>query len=228
MGRYINSNEAVWRILRFHIHDRYTTDVLFSVHLENGQLVYFTSDNAHERATQPPDTTLTAYFKLIEEGAFAKHYCTQRFLDITLGIRKQGTVFTGHPDVYEINALGRAYTVHPNNAECFYLRLLLHTIRGPTSFTDLKSVEGQVCESYREACLKLGLLEDDQRWNSTLQEASVTHFSSQLRVLHQKRRENPDIDLNYLSYETLILLEDKCLSICEKTLLQLRLNVPTK
>ncbi|GBM83438.1 hypothetical protein AVEN_253783-1 [Araneus ventricosus] len=157
--------------------------------------------------------------------------------------REEGTVFPGHPDVCESDALGRVYTVHPNNAECFYPRLLLHTIREPTSFTDLKTVEARVCETYREACLKLGLLEDDQHWDSTLKEASLTRFPPQFRdlfaliittcaptnpsslwqtyknrlsedILQQKRRENPDIDLHYISQiynETLILLENKCL-----------------
>ncbi|GBM54109.1 hypothetical protein AVEN_247719-1 [Araneus ventricosus] len=70
MGRYMNSNEAVWRILRFLIHDRYPTVVHLSVHIEKGQRVYFTSDNVHERATQPADSKLTAYFKLCQEDTF--------------------------------------------------------------------------------------------------------------------------------------------------------------
>lgn len=36
MGRYISSNEAVWRILGFSIHDRHPTVVHLAVHLENG------------------------------------------------------------------------------------------------------------------------------------------------------------------------------------------------
>ncbi|GBM68264.1 hypothetical protein AVEN_88837-1 [Araneus ventricosus] len=50
-------------------------------------------------------------------------------------------------------------------------------------------------------------------------------------ILHQKQRENLDIDSNYAPHiynETFILLGDKCLSICGKTLLQLGLPVPTK
>ncbi|GFQ95859.1 ATP-dependent DNA helicase [Trichonephila clavata] len=34
MGRYISSNEAVWRILNFPIHERYPTVIHLSVHLE--------------------------------------------------------------------------------------------------------------------------------------------------------------------------------------------------
>lgn len=42
MGRYISSNEAVWRILSFPIHDRYPTVLHLAINFENGQRVYFT------------------------------------------------------------------------------------------------------------------------------------------------------------------------------------------
>lgn len=72
MGRYISSNEAVWRIFAFPIHERYPTVVHLAVHLENGQRVYFTTENVAERAAQPPETTLTAFFSLCRRDNFAK------------------------------------------------------------------------------------------------------------------------------------------------------------
>lgn len=81
------------------------------------------------------------------------------------------------------DALGRVYTVHPNNAECFYLRMLLHIVKGPTSFEHLRTVEGEICSTYRQACLKLGLLEDDQHWDTALSEASAISMPKQMRLL---------------------------------------------
>ena len=77
MGRYISSNEAVWRILNFPIHERYPTVVHLSVHLENGQRVYFNQDNIHQQIQEPPQTTLTAFFQLCLQDHFAKTilYC---------------------------------------------------------------------------------------------------------------------------------------------------------
>lgn len=71
MGRYISSNEAVWRILSFSIHERHPTVVHLAVHLENGQRVYFTAQNVRARVTAPPATTLTAFFKLCSDDMFA-------------------------------------------------------------------------------------------------------------------------------------------------------------
>ena len=89
----------------------------------------------------------------------------------------------GHPGVWVTQALGRVYTVHPSNSECFYLRMLLHVLRGPTSFADLKTINGVVCETYREACDRLGLLESDAHWDSSLAEAAASQLPHRIRHL---------------------------------------------
>jgi hypothetical protein len=75
--------------------------------------------------------------------------------------RKQGKPVLGYPGVYSIDAIGRIYSVHPNNDECFHLRLLLVNVRGPTSFQHLRTIHGEFYGSYREACHHLQLLEND-------------------------------------------------------------------
>ena len=49
MRRHVSSNEAVWRIFSFPIHERHSTVVHLAVHLENGQRVYFMAENAAQR-----------------------------------------------------------------------------------------------------------------------------------------------------------------------------------
>jgi hypothetical protein len=191
LGRYISSNEAVWRILDFPIHERYPTVVHLAVHLENGQRVYFTEDNVHERVNEPPRTTLTAFFLLCQKDDFAKtllycnvpKYYTWDASGKTFKRRVQGTAVAGYSNVRETDALGRVYTVHPNNFECFFLRLLLHTVRGPTSFEALRTVNGRICETFREACQLHGLLEDDKQWDATMSEAAAAQSPARLRNL---------------------------------------------
>ncbi|CAG4937745.1 unnamed protein product [Colias eurytheme] len=73
MGRYINSNEAAWRIFSFPIHEREPAVQHLAVHLENGQRVYFTKDSARKIASEPPqNTTLTAFFQLCQTDPFAR------------------------------------------------------------------------------------------------------------------------------------------------------------
>ena len=141
-ARYISSNEAVWRILEFPIHERFPAVQQLAVHLENGQRIYFTEDTARDQASSdPPKTTLTEFFSLCQVDNFAR---TLLYVDIpeyytwnnkSWQRRKQGIEVAGYPGVKQAQALGRVYTISPRQGECFYLRLLLHNVKGPQSFT---------------------------------------------------------------------------------------------
>ncbi|GBN72756.1 hypothetical protein AVEN_36883-1 [Araneus ventricosus] len=61
-------------------------------------------------------------------------------------VEKKGQVVPEQEGIRSSDALGRVYTVHPTNSECFHLRLLLHEVRGPMSFKDLRTFDGWVCE----------------------------------------------------------------------------------
>ena len=67
----------------------------------------------------------------------------------------------GFPGIKEIHVLGRVYKINLCQGEYFYLRLLLHHVRGPKSFAHLKTAEGNLCSSFCEACFRLGLPEYD-------------------------------------------------------------------
>ena len=71
--------------------------------------------------------------------------------------------------------VGRMISVHPSagNGELFYLRTLLKNVPGATSFDDLKTVHGVIQPTYRAACVELELLEDDQLWCKSLEEATL-------------------------------------------------------
>ncbi|KAI8430432.1 hypothetical protein MSG28_000709 [Choristoneura fumiferana] len=97
--------------------------------------------------------------------------------------RKRGVDVNGWPGDKKEHALGRVYTIHPNNSECYHLRLLLHEIRGPTSFEALKTVNGVVQPSFKIACLALGLLEDDRHWRAALEEAALCQSPFMMREL---------------------------------------------
>ena len=52
-----------------------------------------------------------------------------------------------------------------------------------TMLNDLKTVNGDLCSSFREACFKLGLLEDDNQYHLAMEEASVSNSAASLRSL---------------------------------------------
>ncbi|CAH2108543.1 unnamed protein product [Euphydryas editha] len=221
-GRYISSSEAVWRIFRFPIHDRFPSVMHLAVHLENGQRIYFTEQDVVDKVINPKKNN--SY----------------------LGVKKD-------------QVLGRVYTVHPGNTECYHLRLLLHEIRGPTSFSALKTVDGVIHTTFQAACRALGLLEDDANWYRTLDEACISdspykihelfaimlvfchvddppklwekyrnYFSEDIKREVERDGGNVELLLDVIYNKCLILLEDIVISMSGKTLLQFGLHSPIR
>lgn len=186
-------SKPVWLKVRtlLYLQERYPAVFKLAVHLENGQRVYFTEENARQRVSNPTNTTLTAFFKLCQKDEFAKtllyhevpKYYTWNTSKREFMRRKHGAVVENQVDVFETDTMGRVYTVHPNNSECFSLRMLLHEIKGPTSYESLRTVNEAVYPTYREACIQLGLLVNDQHWDMTMTKAAIMSHPNQIRSL---------------------------------------------
>jgi len=192
-ARYVSSNEAAWRILGLPLHERHPTVTHLAIHLPNGQRVYFNENNFRERLATPPQTTLTAFFMLCQNDAFAK---TLLYVEVPRYYtwtgkkwqrRSRGTPVEGWPDVRASDALGRIYTVHVSNFECYCLRMLLSVIRGPKNFSDLKTIDGEELSTFQQACEKMNLLEDDNHWDATIEEATANATFCCLRTLARSK-----------------------------------------
>ena len=79
--------------------------------------------------------------------------------------------------------IGRLAFVGPSEGERFYLRLLLANVLAPTSFDDLKTVNGVMCATFQDACVKRGLTEHCEMVECCLKEASAFQMPSAFRSL---------------------------------------------
>ena len=61
----------------------------------------------------------------------------------------------------------------PSLGEVYYLRVLLNIVKGPTSFEEIKTVDGFIHETFKDACYALGLLDDDKEYIEAIKEASL-------------------------------------------------------
>ncbi|CAH1439013.1 unnamed protein product [Lactuca virosa] len=68
--------------------------------------------------------------------------------------------------------IGRIHAVSPKLGETYFLRILLNKVRGPTSFEDIRTVNREICPTFRDACYALGLLDDDKEYIEAIKEAS--------------------------------------------------------
>jgi ATP-dependent DNA helicase PIF1 len=146
------------------------------VHLPDEQKIYYTRNHTEEQIRQmvnnPKYSRLTAWFADLGRARdtsyldFPKHFVWDDS-GKKWHIRKQ---FSGQ--------IGRIHTVAPREADRFHLRLLLVNVKGATSYEDLRTVtlhsgERRVCETFQDACIALGLLDDDAVWDKTMEEAAL-------------------------------------------------------
>ncbi len=73
--------------------------------------------------------------------------------------------------------------VQLSEGDRYYLRILLTQVKGAFSFEDLRTIDGHVCESFKEAYIRLRLLQDDTEWNAYLSEANRVKMCQQLHLL---------------------------------------------
>ena len=183
-GRYIGPTEAFARIFEYKMHEESPTVTTLSLHLPNQQPVYL-SDNSTKieiRETLENSTSmLLEYFKYYRLNPLAKKYLYQDFPKHFVWfekkevkewrVRKQG------------EAIGRIPYCTPSCGERYYLRLLLINISGSRSFDDIMEIDGHQCATFKEACVKLHLIDDDKEWTKCFDEAILFSSGYHLRNL---------------------------------------------
>ncbi|XP_026384362.1 uncharacterized protein LOC113279939 [Papaver somniferum] len=78
---------------------------------------------------------------------------------------------------------GMVYSVPPIAAERFFLRLILMHVRGATSYENLLTVEGRICQTFKNAVEARGLLENDNSLRACMAEAATNKMPSAMRTL---------------------------------------------
>ena len=147
--------------------------------MEGEQHVVFDEETAETDIEKQRNTELTGFFDFNESNPGT----LIRYVDFPkkcVWIEKQWRIRKRAFDT-----IGRVHAMNPAAGDVYFLRMLLHHdhCAGKGSFQELKTVDGQIQESYQEVCRLLGLLQDDKEWDKVLTEGSVTKLSSALREL---------------------------------------------
>jgi hypothetical protein len=80
-------------------------------------------------------------------------------------------------------AVSRVYRCEPNQEKRFWLRLLLITVPGLTSFKYLRTYQGVTYDTFKEACIARGLVENDNHWIQCFEESVTFLHGARLRAL---------------------------------------------
>ena len=77
--------------------------------------------------------------------------------------------------------IGCVFSASPVDSEHFCLHFLLLHVPGLTCYEDVRTVNGQTVDTFKEACILRYLLDDDTEWDLALEEASAFQMPCQLR-----------------------------------------------
>ena len=186
--RYISSCSGAWRMFKFGLVQTKPTVSQLDIHLENNQFtVYEDVEGGPEEALKSKkDTMLTAYFLANQMYPEARDVLYESFPDkfVWKADKKIWTRRTqGRADPDLLNGIGRMPLLSPYTEDLFYQRLLLKHKTGATSFKDLRTVNGIECETFNEACVEMGLVENDRIWIECMAEASAMKMPPAMRDL---------------------------------------------
>jgi hypothetical protein len=182
-ARYVSAPEALWRLFEYQMHEQSHSVFRLAIHLPFNQAVYFRpgeEEQALDRAAQQ-NSHLTAWFNLNQLDENAHQYL---YTEIPLHY-----VFDKSQKKWKVrqrggsNMISRMFSVKPSAGEKFFLRVLLLHTPGAFSFEHLRTVDGTIYNTFREACSARGLLQDDNEWHNTLAEAAAFSMPRQLRQL---------------------------------------------
>ena len=143
--------------------------------------MYYHDGNEEHALQVGRNTTLTAFFKLNEEDDNAHQYLYHEIPQVYTFDQRAKKWKPRQRRTAPI--IGRIYQVQPSDPQRFALRLLLLHRTGVTSFEDLRTINGQLHDSFKDAARAMGLLEDDTEHRRCLQEAAVMNMPSQMRQL---------------------------------------------
>ncbi|XP_028754314.1 uncharacterized protein LOC114713804, partial [Neltuma alba] len=155
--RYISACEASWRMFGFDIHYRFPPVERLSFHLPNQQyVIYSNTDDVADLLQRPrvSESQFLAWMKMNNDDDLAASLTYAEF-----------------PNYY----------VYQKDKHQWKRRE--KEFAGPTSFDDIKTVDGVIHDTFKAACFAHGLLEDDNEYIAPIKEASVWASGSQLRRL---------------------------------------------
>jgi hypothetical protein len=181
-ARFISPPEAMWRIYSFNLSEMSPPVLQLQVHLPNMHTVHYRGSDNLENVISKESTSrtmLTEYFRMNSVDTYARNFLYKEFPEFYVW-QKNHKKWKRRKKRIQI---GRLVAAHPAEGERYYLRLLLNHVRGATSFEDLRTVEGVIFSTFREAAERRGIIESDDSISDCLTEAATFQMPYALRRL---------------------------------------------
>ncbi|XP_020254208.1 uncharacterized protein LOC109831286 [Asparagus officinalis] len=158
--RYVSAPEGIWRIFGFDIHYRTPAVERLPFHLPDQESIIFKDNDNLNDILNDIGSKQTKFNGWMEANKLYPEAKTLTYAELP-------TKFVWKIDERRWKprekgrSVGRLVYAHPSSGERFYLRLLLNVVRGPTSYAEIKTKDGIQYGTFKETCVALRLLDDD-------------------------------------------------------------------
>ncbi|KAL6893835.1 hypothetical protein ACP4OV_007933 [Aristida adscensionis] len=180
-ARWVTPPEALWRIYGFDLSKNSPPVLQLQLHLAGMHMVSFQPHQDIKKVVNREGvekSMLTAYFEANRLDPHARGILYRDFPEHYTWQANEGKYWKRR--VQKKIQVGRIVSAHPAEGERYYLRVILNHVTGATSFEDLRTVDGVVLPTFREAAERRGLIESDNTLDECLTEATMFQMPSSL------------------------------------------------
>ncbi|XP_071727915.1 uncharacterized protein [Rutidosis leptorrhynchoides] len=153
--KYIN--KAMWRIFSFDIHHHRPSVIRLLFHFEGEHQIIFDEDEVIEQVLEKPSVNTSMFLEWMKCNG-----CNQQARQLTYVDFPTKFIWDKDNRVWKLRkrktgAIGRIHHVSP--------------AAGPTSYEEIRTVNGILFDNFKDACYHLGLLDDDNEYTEAIKEA---------------------------------------------------------
>ncbi|XP_071704862.1 uncharacterized protein [Rutidosis leptorrhynchoides] len=175
--RYVSSCKAVCRMLSFDIHNRNPTVIRLAFHLSDQHSVIFDKEDLIENVLDSESVNRSQFLEWMNINRVNEDARQLSYLDFPTKFVWNKETKLWSPRKVFTGTIG---------------------LKGPTSYEDIRTVNGQLCPTIKDACYEMGLLDDDQEYIDGIKEASSwggSHFVRNLfcQLLTSESLSRPEV-----------------------------------
>lgn len=164
------------------IHYRYPAVERLSFHLPGEQNVVFQDEDTIDSVVNRPGIDMSMFLGWMECNKKYEEARRLTYVNFPTKFVWKNQLKEWTPRV-QGKSIGRMHHVPIGCGELYYLMLLLNKVKGPTCYEDIRTINGIIYPSFKDACYALGLLDDDKEYIEAIKEASFWGSAQYLRSL---------------------------------------------
>ncbi|XP_057442788.1 uncharacterized protein LOC130734412 [Lotus japonicus] len=180
--RYLSPCEALWRLYSFEIHAKWPPVKRLIYHLPKKQVVLFREQQSIKNVLQRNKLKNSMFTGWMAANAKYPDGLGLTYADFPSALVLDEKKKEWQPRQQGFS-IGRMNFVAPGCGELYYMRLLLTSQRGCSSYEELRTHNNHTYDTFRDTCDAMGLLKDDREFIDAIHNVATLSSGAIVRNL---------------------------------------------